>query len=96
MKLNRLLGILNFDITNEPTPITLPEKYENASLAFIGVQKNNEPIYWRRRSSGISETSKLFVAPTMLMPIAHSTNGTPVFYAETLTGSGILEMELWV
>ena len=94
MRLNRLLGTMEFPITTTPTSIIASKKYSNATTLIMGVMSDNDMIPWRRQSNPTSSESKYCKEGDIGFPMNVS-DGYPLFYAKTISGSGTLEIEFW-
>ena len=95
MKLNYLLGTLNVNISNTATAITIPTEYKGASVLLVGAQYSNSAIPWRRQASASAITSKLCPDEDIAIAVNITKEDQVVFYAKTLSGTGVLEIELW-
>lgn len=95
MKLNKLLGTLNFAITTLPINIVIPKKYIGASVILIGAQTGDEFIPWERRAYPEASESKLCPDEDIALSINITQEDQNIFAASTLSGSGVLEIELW-
>lgn len=94
MKLTKLLGTMEFSLTTTPTAITIPKKYNNATVLLMGALSGGEAVSWRRQAGPTSTTSKYCKAGDIGLPL-NVTADYPIFYAKTVTGTGILEIEIW-
>jgi len=94
MKLNKLLGTLEFSLTTTPTAITIPKKYNGAAVLLMSVLSGGVAVSWRRQAGPTSITSKYCKAGDIGLPL-NVTVDYPIFYAKTITGTGTLEMEIW-
>lgn len=93
MKLNYLVDTLSFSLTTTPTPIAIPKQYMGATTLLMAAQSDNTTIPWRR---SVSETgaSKLCPDEDIYLSLTIPEDRT-IFYAQTLSGTGELEIELW-
>lgn len=95
MKLNKLLGTLNIPITTTPVSVIIPKQYIGASALLIGAQYANEFIAWKRSSTTTATESKLCPEGDIILNINITQEDQMVFAASTLSGTGIIEIEVW-
>lgn len=95
MKLNKLLGTLNIPITTTPVNVTIPKQYIGVSAILIGAQYADEFIAWERRASTSATASKLCSEGDSILNINITQENQVIFAANTLSGTGTLEIELW-
>ena len=86
--------VLNFPITTTPSEIKLPEG--TTSEGFVAVCTLNDiPVSWRKQPTESSAKSVLY--PDVHIPFRFRSNdGAVLFWASTVSGTGTLEMEVWL